>query len=458
MISADHENPLRPAPRWAWMGAGACVALVALDLGSGTLSGDRVASNVAGTLALAPTLTGIGGSRRHVIIIGTLATTLAVLTCLIDGVPFLTGLVRCCVVALAAAVVAVVAGTRQRQLAQLQDRRQAARTLQAAMLTELPQPDHLQLASRYLPASSGDQVGGDWYDALVDAHGSTVLVIGDVVGHDIRAAATMGQVRAVLRTCAVQGHHSPAQVLTATEVALERLGLDVLASATVVRIDQSPVEAERGLRRITWSSAGHPPPILLVPAPRTEAPLPAGAQAQVLRHGGDCDPPCSDPSRDPFKHPFSDHAPAVALTGAGAADGADVADGSGGTGGGADVLLGVGTATLRVDHSCQVPPGATLLLYTDGLIERRDADLDVGTEALCRVLEAEGDRELEDLLDEGLRQLVGAGHGDDVAVLAVRAHSEDGPRPLEAGPGHGAGPVDAAGLPPAPDAATLSRS
>ncbi|TNM69194.1 serine/threonine-protein phosphatase [Streptomyces sp. NP160] len=418
MISGGEDHPLRPAPRWAWMGVAACAALVALDLGSGALSGDRVASNVAGTLALAPTLTGIGGSRRHVGLVGAAATASAVLICLLDGVPLLTGAVRCAVVAVAAVVVALVAGARQQQLAQLQDRRQAARTLQAAMLTELPQPDHLQLASRYLPASSGDQVGGDWYDALVDAHGSTVLVIGDVVGHDIRAAATMGQVRAVLRTCAVQGGRAPSQVLAATEVALDRLGLDVLASATVVRIDQSPVEAERGLRRITWSSAGHPPPVLLVPAPRGGS----GAQAQVLRHGGDCSPGSAVQSGEQ----------------------------------GADVLLGVGSGHARVDHSCEVPPGATLLLYTDGLVERRDADLDVGTAALCRVLEAEGSLGLEDLLDEGLRQLVGDEHGDDVAVLAVRAHSEDGPRPAEAGPSHGAGPADADGLPPAPDAAPLA--
>ncbi len=447
---ADGDHALRPAPRWAWIGAAACAALVALDLGSGSLSGDRVASNVAGTLALAPTLTGIGGSRRHVAAIGALATALAVLLCLVDGVPFVTGLVRCSVVALAAAVVAVVAGARQHQLAQLQDRRQAARTLQAAMLTELPQPDHLQLASRYLPASSGDQVGGDWYDALVDAHGSTVLVIGDVMGHDIRAAATMGQVRAVLRTWAVQGGQLPSQVLTATEEALERLGLDVLASATVVRIDQSPLEAERGLRRITWSSAGHPPPILLVPAPPTSAEgggpaAPAsptdratatgGARAQVLRHGGDCAP------------------------GSAAGGGTARARPSGlvdlGGSAGSDVLLGIGAGTVRVDHSCEVPAGATLLLYTDGLVERRGSDLDVGTAALCRVLEAEAARELEDLLDEGLRQLVGDGHADDVAVLAVRAHTEEGPRPPEAGPAHAAGPADASSLPPAPDAAVL---
>lgn len=447
MISGG-DHALRPAPRWAWMGAAACAALVALDLGSGTLSGDRVASNVAGTLALAPTLTGIGGSRRHVVTIGALATALAVLLCLVDGVPFITGLVRCSVVALAAAVVAVVAGARQHQLAQLQDRRQAARTLQAAMLTELPQPDHLQLASRYLPASSGDQVGGDWYDALVDAHGSTVLVIGDVMGHDIRAAATMGQVRAVLRTCAVQGGRLPSQVLTATEDSLERLGLDVLASATVVRIDQSPVEAERGLRRITWSSAGHPPPILLVPAPRpattqdgTGASPGAGdrtgsaggARAQVLRHGGDCDP-------GPAAHE------GVARTRLGGP--VDLRESAG-----SDVLLGIGAGTVRLDHSCEVPAGATLLLYTDGLVERRDFDLDVGTAALCRVLEAEAARDLEDLLDEGLRQLVGDGHADDVAVLAVRAHSELGPRPPEAGPAHAAGPADASNLPPAPEEA-----
>ena len=450
---ADGDHALRPAPRWAWIGAAACAALVALDLGSGALSGDRVASNVAGTLALAPTLTGIGGSRRHVAAVGALATALAVMLCLVDGVPFVTGLVRCSVVALAAAVVAVVAGARQHQLAQLQDRRQAARTLQAAMLTELPQPDHLQLASRYLPASSGDQVGGDWYDALVDAHGSTVLVIGDVMGHDIRAAAAMGQVRAVLRTWAVQGGQMPSQVLTATEDALERLGLDVLASATVVRIDQGPLEAERGLRRITWSSAGHPPPILLVPTPPTPAAedgdgaaapasaadrtrSAAGARAQVLRHGGDCDPSSAASS-----------GVATARLGGLVDLGEDA---------GSDVLLGIGAGTVRVDHSCDVPAGATLLLYTDGLVERRGSDLDVGTAALCQVLEAEAARELEDLLDEGLRQLVGDGHADDVAVLAVRAHTEERPRPPEAGPAHAAGPADASNLPPAPDTAVLS--
>lgn len=438
---------MRAAARWAWLGVAACVVLTALDVTSGSLSGDRMASNLAGTLALAPTLTGIGGSRRHVAVVGALATALAVLLCILDGVPFLTGVLRCAVVAVAAVVVAGVAAVRQGQLAQLQDRRQAARTLQAAMLTELPQPDHLQLVSRYLPASSGDQVGGDWYDALVDANGSTVLVIGDVVGHDIGAAATMGQVRAVLRTCAVQGGRSPAQVLAATEVALDHLGLDVLASATVVRIDQSPEEAGRGLRRITWSSAGHPPPVLLIPAAKLDGdggdkhrwparqpldgrPQRCQATAQVLRHGGDCQPLTDD----------------ILMSAVGAAATSDP-----------DVLLGVGVGMARVDYTCQVPPGATLVLYTDGLVERRDADLDVGTMALCRVLESEASRELGDLLDEGLRQLLEAGHNDDVAVLAVRAHPEQGPRPPEAGPAHGAGPADVAHLPPPPDGATLGQ-
>ncbi|MBC3761031.1 PP2C family protein-serine/threonine phosphatase [Quadrisphaera oryzae] len=366
---ADDEHVLlRPTRRWLWLGVAACVGLTATDLVSGELSGDPGAANIGGAFALAPTITAIGGARWHVVAVGLLATLVALWTCLVDGTPPLTTLVSCGVVALSTAVVAVVAGVRRSHLAQLQDRRQAARTLQSAMLTHLPQPRGLQLASRYTPASSGDQVGGDWYDALVDASGATTLVIGDVTGHDIRAAASMGQVRAVLRAYAVEGGQEPSALIARTEAALDALGLDVLATLVVARVD--PPQTPGGARHLTWSSAGHPPPVLVAPDGDGRA------RAVVV--------------------PTSSGEP------------------------GPDVMVGVVPGSARRDHRCPLPPGATLLLHTDGLVERRDADLDAGTAALLAELEREGHRDLDDLLDTVLPDLLHGHRDDDVAVLAVR--------------------------------------
>ena len=76
---------------------------------------------------------------------------------------------------------------------------QLAEGLQRSLLTEPPQPDHGEIAVRYLPAAEAARVGGDWYDAFLQPGGATMLVIGDVVGHDTEAAAAMGQLRGLLR-------------------------------------------------------------------------------------------------------------------------------------------------------------------------------------------------------------------------------------------------------------------
>jgi len=356
--AGDHR--LRPTPKWLWLGIAASAGLAVLDLVLAVLSGDPAAANISGTLALAPTLTAIGGARRHVAVVGVLAAVLAAAMCLADGTPMLTTIASASVVAVATVVAAGVAGVRQSHLAQLQDRRQAARTLQAAMLTHLPDPEQLELASRYVPASEGDQVGGDWYDALVDRDGSTTLVIGDVTGHDIVAAAAMGQVRAVLRAYAVEGGQQPSQVLTRTETALERLGIDALATAVVVRV--APCAGGGGALRLTWSSAGHPPPVVLLP-------------------GGPATPLTAPP----------------------------------------DLLLGALPGVPRHDHTAELPPGATLVLHTDGLVERRDTDLDTGTQLLCGAIEREGHRSLDELLDTVIPAVLEGRHDDDVAVLAARA-------------------------------------
>ena len=90
---------------------------------------------------------------------------------------------------------------------------QLAEGLQRSLLTEPPQPDHGEIAVRYLPAAEAAQVGGDWYDAFLQPGGATMLVIGDVVGHDTEAAAAMGQLRGLLRGIATYSDAGPGRVL-----------------------------------------------------------------------------------------------------------------------------------------------------------------------------------------------------------------------------------------------------
>src|SRR5919199_1256254 len=112
-----------------------------------------------------------------------------------------------------------------------------AETLQHSLLTPPPQPDHLEIAVRYRPAASYQQVGGDWYDSFHQPDGATVLVIGDVVGHNVDAAAAMGQIRSILRGIAYDRPESPAQVLSRVDAVLGGLGVTTLATALVARLE-----------------------------------------------------------------------------------------------------------------------------------------------------------------------------------------------------------------------------
>lgn len=133
--------------------------------------------------------------------------------------------------------------------------------LQRSMLTDPVQPDHLQLATRYVPATAEAEVGGDWYDAFLCQDGSTWLVVGDVAGHDQAAAATMGQIRNLLRGIAYTAQSTPAQVLRALDRAMTGLGVQRLTSVLAVRIEQTQEDADHGVRRARWSNAGHPVPL-----------------------------------------------------------------------------------------------------------------------------------------------------------------------------------------------------
>ncbi|WRL65922.1 GAF domain-containing protein [Blastococcus brunescens] len=141
--------------------------------------------------------------------------------------------------------------------------------LQQALLPHvLPQPNHLQVASRYLPAGTGQMVGGDWYDAYLDRTGTTSLIIGDVAGHDIRAAATMGQLRTMVRMAGHDGNNGPADVLRLVDNAVHTLDLPVFATALVAKIERLDQDRPATDRRVVWASAGHPHRFCCLPTGR----------------------------------------------------------------------------------------------------------------------------------------------------------------------------------------------
>jgi serine phosphatase RsbU (regulator of sigma subunit) len=130
-----------------------------------------------------------------------------------------------------------------------------AETLQRALLPDaLPRIAGLDLAVRYLPATEGAAVGGDWYDAFPLAHGRVGLVTGDVAGHNIASASTMGQVRSLLRAYAIDNPH-PGCALQRTNAAVAQLLPDVLASVVYAVLDPATGD-------LTYANAGHPPPII----------------------------------------------------------------------------------------------------------------------------------------------------------------------------------------------------
>ena len=255
----------------------------------------------------------------------------------------------------------------------LQAERTLSESLQRSLLARPIEPDHVQVAVRYLPAAELAQVGGDWYDAFMGPDGALTLVVGDVTGHDQRAAAAMAQVRNLLRGICYTVQEPPGLVVTALDEAMHGLAIGVFATAILAKVEQTGEEAERGLRTLRWCNAGHPPPVLLEP----------DGTARLLE---------SEP----------------------------------------EVLLGLGPSR-RTDHAVQLRPGATVVLYTDGLVERRGAPLQERLEWLTGVVSGCQELDAEELCDHVLAQL-GRGADDDIALLVLRVYPEDRPRPPEAGP------------------------
>src|SRR6185295_13877151 len=147
-----------------------------------------------------------------------------------------------------------VRGQPQYVIGMLQDlsERRVAHTLQRSMLTkQLPQVDGVELAARYLPGTRETEVSGDWYDVIPLPDGRVGVVIGDVVGRGIEAAATMSQLRTALRAYAVEGLE-PSVVVAKLHRLVEHLRVGM--STTLVYLDLDPFT-----REVRYVSAGHPP-------------------------------------------------------------------------------------------------------------------------------------------------------------------------------------------------------
>ena len=254
--------------------------------------------------------------------------------------------------------------------------RDLAEGLQRSLLTAPPEPNHSQVVVRYVPAAEAAQVGGDWYDAFLQPDGATMVVIGDVVGHDTQAAAAMSQVRTLLRGIAVATGEGPAHVLRKVDEVMETLQVGTTATAVVARLEQDDSERARGVTRLRWSNAGHPPPMVMT------------ADGTVTALAG--------------------------VT--------------------SDLLLGVLPDTSRRESEVALDRDAIVLLYTDGLVERRGQSLEDGLVKLQETLEDLGHRDVDELCDEVLARMLPRRREDDVALVAVRLHPQHRPRPPEAGP------------------------
>ena len=235
-----------------------------------------------------------------------------------------------------------------------------AERLQRSLLAPPVQPRDTQLAVRYRPATQGVSLGGDWYDSFLTPLGDTVLVIGDVMGHDVEAAAAMGQVKTLVRGIAYDRLEDPAEVLRRADLAVVGLGVQTMATALVAKLEARRPD-DHGPRRVRWSCAGHPQPMLL---------LPDGTVLDLVSPIG---PP-----------------------------------------------VGLGWLGPRVDGTAELPVGSTLVSFTDGLFERRGSTLDDGRARVRRALSDLAGRPLEELCDELLARMLVDGVEDDVALLAVR--------------------------------------
>jgi serine phosphatase RsbU (regulator of sigma subunit)/anti-sigma regulatory factor (Ser/Thr protein kinase) len=231
---------------------------------------------------------------------------------------------------------------------------QIAETLQRSLLPgQLPHVTGVELAARYVPAAGDVQVGGDWYDVIQLPGGRIGLAIGDVAGHGLPAASTMGQLRMALRACALRDP-APVSVLRGVSQIVEQLPAPELATLAYLLLDPDTGQA-------WYASAGHPPPLVL-----------ADGRTRYLEGG--LAPPVGAVREDLYR-----------------------------------------------EVEVQLSPGSTVLLYTDGLVERRDASIQHGLDRLAVAALLQDEPDPDALCDSILGSMLeDRPNSDDIAVVVAR--------------------------------------
>jgi serine phosphatase RsbU (regulator of sigma subunit) len=237
-----------------------------------------------------------------------------------------------------------------------------ANVLQQSLLPTIPEISGLDVAARYRPSDTHAQVGGDFYDVLPLPDGAVALMVGDVIGHDLLAAATMGQLRGHLRGAAfetaVDGTHDPGVVLDRTDRLVQGLALTDMATVLYAKVEHHP-ESDQPWT-LTYATAGHPLPLVRWPDGR-----------------------------------------ATEL-------------------GGRGMAMGVSPHTVRLSQVIRIPSGSVLVAFTDGLVDRRSRVWSDGVEQVRQALE----RVPQDMPTAGLAdrllEVVEEQRFDDTVVLVVR--------------------------------------
>jgi serine phosphatase RsbU (regulator of sigma subunit) len=240
--------------------------------------------------------------------------------------------------------------------------RAEAEHFQRLLLPQLPDLRPFQAAALYLPAPTPGHIGGDWYDALLLPDGTCTAVIGDVGGHGLHSAAAMAQVRSMLRALLYDRLTPPSAILAQLDRTLQAITDTPLTTACLARIE--PAGQEWSLR---WSTAGHPAPLLVVP----------GRRARYLT---------AEPG----------------------------------------VPLGVDLDQSRPDHRHHLPGGATVVFFTDGLVEDHTRAIDEGLRAVADLATANAGKPPDQLCRALADDPPGDGT-DDMALLAITTPRRPGP-------------------------------
>ncbi|MEG3627605.1 PP2C family protein-serine/threonine phosphatase [Streptomyces poriticola] len=262
------------------------------------------------------------------------------------------------------AALASAAGIAIENVRLLDQVRTGSEQFQRRLLPALPDLRPFDAAAFYRPAAEPHHLGGDWYDAILLPDGAVAAVIGDVVGHDLDAAAAMASTRHMLRALLFTLRTPPSAVLSQLDRTLEAITDNPVTTTGLARI-----EPDGAAWRLLWSSAGHIPPLLITPDGRTE-------------------------------HLFAEPG----------------------------LPLNVDTGQPRPDHTHPLPPDTTVVFYTDGLIEHPDRPIDETLSELGRVATAHASLPLPDFVQALADHNPSDGHDDmALLALRTPSRSRTGP-------------------------------